>query len=93
MLGVRFLDADFIRINLACGFRLFSLYTFIEQSIPMEKLPARPPEDRQHDRTKVRRMFAKGVGILKVAKSLGIGTGTVQHISGERAMSLRGAEQ
>ena len=28
-----------------------------------------------------------------VAKSLGIGTGTVQHISGERAMSLRGAEQ
>jgi len=38
-------------------------------------------------------MFAKGVGILKVAKSLGIGTGTVQHISGERAMSLRGAEQ
>ena len=33
----------------------------------------------------------KGVGILKVAKSLGIGTGTVQRISGERAMSLRGA--
>ena len=28
-----------------------------------------------------------------VAKSLGIGTGTVQRISGERAMSLRGAEQ
>ena len=51
---------------------------FIEQSIPMEKLPARPAED---------------VGILKVAKSLGIGTGTVQRISGERAMSLRGVEQ
>jgi hypothetical protein len=32
MLGVRFLDADFMRINLACGCRLFSLYTFIEQS-------------------------------------------------------------
>jgi DNA invertase Pin-like site-specific DNA recombinase len=41
---------------------------------------------------KVRRLLAKGVGILKVAKSLGIGTGTVQRISGERAMSLRGAE-
>ena len=27
MLGVRFLDADIIRINLACGCRLFSLYT------------------------------------------------------------------
>jgi DNA invertase Pin-like site-specific DNA recombinase len=32
---------------------------------------------------KVRRLLAKGVGILKVAKSLGIGTGTVQRISGE----------
>jgi len=32
MLGVRFLDADFMRINLACGCRLLSLYTFIEQS-------------------------------------------------------------
>ena len=29
MLGVRFLDVDFMRINLACGFRLFSLYTFL----------------------------------------------------------------
>jgi DNA invertase Pin-like site-specific DNA recombinase len=42
---------------------------------------------------KVRRLLAKGVGILKVAKSLGVGTGTVHRISGERAMSLRGAEQ
>jgi hypothetical protein len=47
--------------------------------------------DRVTER-KVRRLLAKGVGILKVAK-LGIGTGTVQRISGERAMSLRGAEQ
>jgi hypothetical protein len=31
--------------------------------------------------------------ILKVARSLGIGTGTVQRISGERVMSLREAEQ
>ena len=42
---------------------------------------------------KVRRQRAKGLGILRVAKSLGIGTGTVQRISGERAMSPRGAEQ
>src|SRR5262249_60977190 len=32
MLGVRFLDVDFMRIDLACGCRLLSLYTFIEQS-------------------------------------------------------------
>jgi hypothetical protein len=32
---------------------------------------------------KVRRQLAKGVGILKVAQSLGIGTGTVQRISKE----------
>ena len=51
----------------------------------------RPKIDRVTER-KVRRL-AKGVGILKVAKSLGIGTGTVQRISGERAMSPRGAQQ
>ena len=50
------------------------------------------PRDSATER-KVRKQLAKGVGILKVAKSLGIGTGTVQSISGERAMSLRGAEQ
>jgi hypothetical protein len=42
---------------------------------------------------RLQKQLAKGVGILKVAKSLGIGTGTVQRISSERAMSLRGAEQ
>jgi hypothetical protein len=52
----------------------------------------RPKIDRVTER-KVRRQLAKGVGILKVAKSLGIGTGTVQRISKERAMSLRGAQQ
>ena len=52
----------------------------------------RPKIDSATER-KVRRQLAKGVGILKVAKSLGIGTGTVQRISKERAMSLRGAEQ
>ena len=32
---------------------------------------------------KVRKQLAKGFGILTVAKSLGIGTGTVQRISNE----------
>jgi DNA invertase Pin-like site-specific DNA recombinase len=32
---------------------------------------------------KVRKQLAKGVGILKVAKSLGIGTGTVQRIAND----------
>ena len=52
----------------------------------------RPKIDSATER-KVRKQLAKGVGILKVAKSLGIGTGTVQRISKERATSARGAEQ
>jgi DNA invertase Pin-like site-specific DNA recombinase len=40
----------------------------------------RPKIDNATER-KVRRRLAKGMGILKVAKSLGIGTGTVQRIS------------
>ena len=52
----------------------------------------RPKIDSVTER-KVRKQLAKGVGILKVAKWLGIGTGTVQRISKERAMSPRGAEQ
>ena len=46
----------------------------------------RPKIDSATER-KVRKRLAKGVGILKVAKSLGIGTGTVQRIANERAMS------
>ena len=42
----------------------------------------RPKIDSATER-KVRRELAKGVGILKVAKSLGIGTGTVQRIANE----------
>jgi DNA invertase Pin-like site-specific DNA recombinase len=42
----------------------------------------RPRIDSETER-KVRKQLAKGVGILKVAKSLGIGTGTVQRISKE----------
>jgi DNA invertase Pin-like site-specific DNA recombinase len=52
----------------------------------------RPKLDSATER-KVRQQLAKGVGILRVAKSLGIGTGTVQRISKERAMGPRGAEQ
>jgi len=42
----------------------------------------RPKIDSATER-KVRKQLAKGVGILKVARSLGIGTGTVQRISKE----------
>jgi DNA invertase Pin-like site-specific DNA recombinase len=42
----------------------------------------RPQIDSATER-KVRQQLAKGVGILKVAKSLGIGTGTVQRIANE----------
>ena len=44
---------------------------------------------------KVRKQLAKGVGILKVAKSLGIGTGTVQRIakSEQRAREGRSNEE
>jgi hypothetical protein len=49
----------------------------------------RPKIDSTTER-KVRKQLAKGVGILKVAKSLGIGTGTVQRIANERAMSPQG---
>ena len=52
----------------------------------------RPKIDGATER-KVRKQLAKGVGILKVAKSLGIGTGTVQRVAKERAMSPRGAQQ
>ena len=42
----------------------------------------RPKIDSRTER-KVRKQLAKGMGILKVAKSLGIGTGTVQRIANE----------
>src|SRR5262245_7225547 len=42
----------------------------------------RPKIDGSTER-RVRKQLAKGVGILKVAKSLGIGTGTVQRIANE----------
>jgi DNA invertase Pin-like site-specific DNA recombinase len=47
----------------------------------------RPKIDGATER-KARRQLAKGVGILKVAKSLGIGTGTVQRIAKEGSGSV-----
>jgi DNA invertase Pin-like site-specific DNA recombinase len=43
----------------------------------------RRPKINSATEQKVRKQLAKGVGILKVAKALGIGTGTVQRISNE----------
>jgi DNA invertase Pin-like site-specific DNA recombinase len=43
----------------------------------------RPKIDSATER-KVRKQLAKGMGMLKVAKSLGVGTGTVQRIANER---------
>jgi hypothetical protein len=42
-----------------------------------------PAEDRQRDRTEGVKAAWEGLGILKVAKSLGIGTGTVQRVANE----------
>ena len=49
----------------------------------------RPKIDSATER-KVRKQLAKDVGILRVAKLLGLGTGMAQRISKERAMSPRG---
>ena len=81
MLGLRFLDVDFMRINLACAPLLYRLYTQSKSQWRSYRL-GRPKIDRVTERN-VRRLLAKGVGILKVARSLGIGTGTVQRISNE----------
>jgi len=54
----------------------------------------RPKIDGATER-KVWKQLAKGVGILRVAKSLGIGTGTVQRIANElgRRKSPQGGHQ
>src|SRR5262249_41219342 len=46
-----------------------------------ERALADTTEDRQRDRAEGAKAACEGVGILKVARSLGIGTGTVQRIS------------
>ena len=55
----------------------------------------RPKIDSATER-KVRKQLAMGVGILKLAKSLGIGTGTVQRIAnelGRRRAPLQGGHR
>jgi len=58
-----------------------STYRPVQISGASSKL-GRPKIDSIAER-KVRKELAKGVGILKIAKSLGIGTGTVQRIANE----------
>jgi len=49
---------------------------------PLGHKLGRPKIDSATER-KVRRQLEKGVGMLKVARSLGLGTGTVQRIAKE----------
>ena len=69
-----------------------SIKTGLKRAVAQDVKLGRPKIDSATER-KVRKQLAKGVGILKVAKSFGLGTGTVQRISKERAMSSRGAQQ
>jgi DNA invertase Pin-like site-specific DNA recombinase len=50
----------------------------------------RPKIDAAVER-KVQRQLEKGIGILKVAKSLGLGTGTVQRIKAELKLAPQGS--
>jgi len=61
--GVRFLDLDFIGVKRS--FSTSSDRLFLEQSIPMEKLPARPPEDRPRDRTEGAKAAREGCGYFE----------------------------
>jgi len=54
----------------------------LERAVAQGVRLGRPEIDGTTER-KVRQRLAKGVGILKVAKSLGIRTGTVQRIANE----------
>ena len=103
-----YLDQQAIDTNTPMGklvFQLTGAFAEFERTMIRQRIKAglkravaqgvklgRPKIDSTTEQ-KVRRQLAKGVGILKVARSLGIGTGTVQRIASERAMSPRGAEQ
>jgi len=54
----------------------------LKRAVAQDMKLGRPKIDSATER-KVRKQLAKGVGILKVAKSLGIGTGTVQRTASE----------
>ena len=57
-------------------------YRGVKRAVAQGVKLGRPKIDSATER-KVRKQLAKGVGILKVARSLGLGTGTVQRISNE----------
>src|SRR5262245_36340150 len=79
-----------LRLALGAALRLRSRSRWspgLKRAVAQGVKLGRPKIDSATER-KVRNQLAKGVGILKVARSLGIGTGTVQRIAGERAMSL-----
>ena len=95
-----YLDQQAIDTTTPMGQRVFQLtgaFAEFERTMIRQRIKAglkravaqgvklgRPKIDCATER-KVRRQLAKGVGILKVARSLGIGTGTVQRIASERA--------
>jgi|SRR5262245_36570952 len=108
MLGVRFLDVDFMRINLAFERRLYRICTFIAQS----NREAAALHDRLRDQParrvplSLRRAAPVTAGRATTGSAIGptpafqhghisegVWAGTVQRISKERAMSLRGAQQ
>ena len=63
-------------------FQMMGVFAEFERARAEGKRLGRPKIDSATE-WKVRQQLAKGVGILKVAKSLGIGTGTVQRIAKE----------
>src|SRR6516165_8522920 len=65
MLGVRFLDVAFMRINLACASHTVCVIVLLNSQNPMEKLPARPPEDRPRDRTEGAKAAREGCGYFE----------------------------
>src|SRR5215471_20469690 len=97
MLGVRFLDVDFMRIDLACGCR--SLYTFLAQSNRDAERPTgsaratlpetccgddgRPSNDRQLHRPNA------GFSTWSSSSSEGVWAGTMPSYLEEVSMSLR----
>src|SRR6516162_3133931 len=67
MFGVRFLDLDFIGVKRCFSTSSDQVISF-EQSIPMEKLPARPTEDRRRDRAEGAKAACEGYRHLEGGK-------------------------
>jgi DNA invertase Pin-like site-specific DNA recombinase len=91
--ALEFPTPDVGRIETKLVFQLTGAFAEFERTMIRQRIKAglkravaqgvklgRPKVGSEIER-KVRKQLAKGVGILKVARSLGIGTGTVQRIS------------